>query len=157
MAPRTLSATMEFSSITSVIILLVSSIPQLSPDHSLTVVIVNMPPDVWILVQELINSRKSDKEPYRKSAPDCQTPSIVVLTFSQDAIVAKWLTQQSGQPSIAPRDRQLDLLGQVTPGTGRWILSTSEFQRWKDSSSPDRFLFMPGTRKKPGHHHSWLG
>lgn len=87
---------------------------------------VNMPPDVWILVQELINSRKSDKEPYH-------------------AIVAKWLTQQSGQPSIAPRDRQLDLLGQVTPGTGRWILSTSEFQRWKDSSSPDRFLFMPGT------------
>ncbi|RSL60566.1 hypothetical protein CEP53_005404 [Fusarium sp. AF-6] len=87
---------------------------------------VTMPPEVWPLVQELINSRKSDKESYH-------------------AILAKWLTQQSGQPSVAPRHHHLDLLSQATPGTGKWVLSRDEFQRWEDASSPFRFLFMSGT------------
>ncbi|RTE71897.1 hypothetical protein BHE90_013705 [Fusarium euwallaceae] len=92
-------------------------------NHNTTV---NMPPEVWPLVQELINSRKSDKESYH-------------------AILAKWLTQQSGQPSIAPRHHHLDLLSQAAPGTGQWVLSRDEFKRWEDASSPFRFLFMPGT------------
>ncbi|KAJ4203476.1 hypothetical protein NW759_015152 [Fusarium solani] len=59
-------------------------------------------------------------------------------------MLAKWLTQQSHQTSPGPRYHHLDILEKPTPGTGTWILSTEEFQRWRDDSSSDRVLFMIG-------------
>ncbi|KAJ4176877.1 hypothetical protein NW755_014181 [Fusarium falciforme] len=84
-----------------------------------------MPPGIWPLVQELIDFDSKHKEPF-------------------DAILIKWLTKQSGQPCVSPRGHRLDLFSQATPGTGTWILSTEDFQKWKDISSPDNLLFMRG-------------
>ncbi|RSL49714.1 hypothetical protein CEP54_012310 [Fusarium duplospermum] len=85
-----------------------------------------MPPDLlWPMVQVLIDPKSKDKEPYH-------------------AMLAKWLTQQSDQTSPGPRYHHLDILEKPTPGTGTWVLSTPEFERWRDGSSSYRFLFMLG-------------
>ncbi|KAJ4132546.1 hypothetical protein NW754_015363 [Fusarium falciforme] len=84
-----------------------------------------MPPGIWPLVEELIDFDSKHKEPF-------------------DAILIKWLTKQSGQPFVSPRDHRLDLFSQATPGTGSWILSTEEFQKWKDISNLHNLLFMRG-------------
>ncbi|KAJ3466684.1 hypothetical protein MRS44_004248 [Fusarium solani] len=60
-------------------------------------------------------------------------------------VILAWLMQQSGQPSAISRCHHLNILDKPTPGTGTWILSTEQFQRWNDVSSSNRFLFMLGT------------
>lgn len=45
-------------------------------------------------------------------------------------------------------DHYRQLLAEMVPGTGTWVLAEQEFRVWKEASSPSQLLWMHGIRKR---------
>ncbi|KAK3302952.1 ankyrin repeat-containing domain protein [Chaetomium strumarium] len=58
--------------------------------------------------------------------------------------VLHWLNSDLGQAPYDFDSHRRRLLSQVTPGTGKWILTTEQYLAWKDGTEPSRFLWMHG-------------
>lgn len=59
------------------------------------------------------------------------TEPVSVLTRIQGTAIINWLMRPLGQSLPDARHRHVELLSQVTPGTGKWVLASDEFQAGK--------------------------
>ncbi|KAL6829146.1 ankyrin repeat-containing domain protein [Trichoderma sp. SZMC 28015] len=64
-----------------------------------------------------------------------------------DGNIFKWLTTQPNQSPLNFSQYQRNLFVQLSRGTGKWILNSEEFLKWKEASEaskPDRIMWMQG-------------
>lgn len=61
-----------------------------------------------------------------------------------DANIFKWLTTQPNQVPLNFSQYQRNLIIQLSKGTGKWILNSEEFLKWREASNPLRILWMQG-------------
>jgi hypothetical protein len=66
------------------------------------------------------------------------------LTCIQATVIIDWLMRPLGQNLPKVRHRHVEVLSQVTPGTGEWVLESKELQAWKDPLSSSSVLWMHG-------------
>ncbi|RTE81758.1 hypothetical protein BHE90_003759 [Fusarium euwallaceae] len=73
-------------------------------------------PSVWNLAEGLEGSGKEPTEPTR-------------------SILVDWLMRQPEHSPLDSSRHHLEIINQITPKTGTWILSTKEIQKWRDASN----------------------
>ncbi|KAK6499967.1 hypothetical protein TWF481_010324 [Arthrobotrys musiformis] len=61
-----------------------------------------------------------------------------ILDRQDDLAILDWLTP------IYYTSQQTDYLNQRQPGTGEWLLGSSQYQGWLNQSAPSKILFCPG-------------
>lgn len=60
------------------------------------------------------------------------------LTDTYDMEILEWLSPSHG------RGRHSEVRSRRTPGTGKWLLDTSDFQNWIDKESSQKILWLVG-------------
>ncbi|KAJ7836267.1 hypothetical protein B0H14DRAFT_1125710 [Mycena olivaceomarginata] len=114
---------------------------------------------IWLAVELLDEGQKHRKDQQKnhreqqenhnrilKAIMDNAREQKIYRDAAQQEEILHWMTL--GMPSLNFSQRQVDIFGAWQPGTGQWLLSSSEFKEWESGSGKIMWCRgMPGAGK----------